>query len=125
MKDELELEQILTFFLYHFCRIIVYEFDKSVWEQVHHVLGVFLKKCKAKFAQHIKWLFPLWYISFFETSVEVWQKASENFAFSFKTNEKKSNVFLLTYENFFSFAQEQFLHNETSLTEDITEIDKV
>ena len=70
-------------------------------------------------------MFPLWYISFFEISVEVRQRSSENFAFAFKTNEKKANVFLLTYENFFSFVQEQFLHNETSLTEDITEFDKV
>ena len=52
-------------------------------------------------------------------------RSSENFAKTFNTNEKKSNVFKLTYENFFSFVQEQVMHTESSMTEDITEMDKI
>lgn len=31
----------------------------------------------------------------------------------------------MTYENFFSFVQEQVMHTENTMTEDITEIDKI
>lgn len=70
-RDDFEIEQILTFFLYHFCRIVIHENERQVREQVHVLLGSFLDLCKKKFASHIKKLFPLWYISFFDTSVEV------------------------------------------------------
>jgi hypothetical protein len=88
------------------------------------VLGVFLTKAKRKFAPHIKRLFPIWYISFFEIGVEVRQRSAENFAQAFPSNQKKSNVFKITYENFLNFVQEQILHNENSMTEDITDLEK-
>ena len=39
-----EFKSLLTFFLYHYCRIIVNEADKKVREAVQVTLGSFIRK---------------------------------------------------------------------------------
>jgi ABC-type polar amino acid transport system ATPase subunit len=89
---------VLTFFLYHFERIVTYEVEKSVREAAHETLGEFLITCKKNFAQHIVNLFPLWYISFYDTAQEIKTKAKNNFFNTFKTPEVRSALFRKSVE---------------------------
>jgi hypothetical protein len=68
--DAEELSNLLTFFLYHFCRILINEPDKKVREAAHATFSVFIKRDKRKLGPHIKKIFPLWVCSFFDPSPE-------------------------------------------------------
>jgi hypothetical protein len=63
-----EIQNLLTFFLYHFCRIIMNEPDKKVREAAHLTLAVFIKKAKRRLGPHLKRIFSLWFCSFFDVS---------------------------------------------------------
>ena len=66
-----ELPNLLTFFLYHMCRILLNENDKIVRESAHDAFTSFIRKGKRKLGPHIKKIFPLWYCAFFDPSPEV------------------------------------------------------
>ena len=66
-----EIANLLTFFLYHLCRILMNERDKKVREAAHKAFAVFIKKGKRKLGPHLKKIFPLWLCSFFDPSTEV------------------------------------------------------
>lgn len=66
-----ELSNLLTFFLYHMCRILMNERDKKVRESAHQAFAAFIKKGKRKLGPHLKKIFPLWLCSFFDPSPEV------------------------------------------------------
>lgn len=70
-----ELDNLLTFFLYHFCRILLNEEDKKVREAAHSTFSVFIKRDKRKLGPHIKKIFPLWVCSFFDPSSEAASQA--------------------------------------------------
>ncbi|CAI2381223.1 unnamed protein product [Moneuplotes crassus] len=134
-----QLSQVLTFFLYHFERIVTYEAERGVRKAAHDVLGAFLKTCKRNFNQHIINLFPLWYISFYDTAQGIRTTAKDNFFSVFKSNEIRSNLFRKTIDNigalksesettisqnYLYFIQEKILHFEMLLSEDMTTLDK-
>ncbi len=114
--DSEELTHILTFFLYHFCRIILNEPDKKVREAAHLSFASFIKKCKKKLGPHLKKIFSLWYISFFDTSNEVAALAKKNFELAFPEN-KRDQVFQMAFKNFLHFTNEQLQQSEESLTD--------
>ena len=70
-KGSDELGNLLTFFLYHMCRILMNERDKKVREAAHSAFAAFIRKGKRKLAPHIKKIFPLWLCSFFDPAAEV------------------------------------------------------
>ena len=107
---------MLTFFLYHFCRILLNEPDKKVREASHNTFSAFIKRDKRKLGPHIKKIFPLWLCSFFDPSPEAARQAKENFDAAFPKN-KQSAVFLLTYKNFLHFTDEQLKQSEDSTAE--------
>jgi hypothetical protein len=74
-----ELQSVLTFFLYHFCRVVTTEHDKKIRESAHRTLKIFIEKDKRKLAPHMKKIFSLWYISFYDTSNEVADLSKLNF----------------------------------------------
>jgi oligoendopeptidase F len=82
VNDE-ELIHILTFFLYHFCRIILNEPDKKVREAAHTTFSAFIRKCKKKLGPHLNKIFSLWVCSFFDPSAEVSALAKNNFDAAF------------------------------------------
>jgi hypothetical protein len=102
---------LLTFFLYHFCRILINEPDKKVREAAHATFAVFIKRDKRKLGPHIKKIFPLWVCSFFDPSPEAAKLAKDNFDAAF-SKAKQSSVFLLAYKNFLHFANEQLKQSE-------------
>ena len=63
-----EIQNLLTFFLYHFCRILMNDADKKVREAAFQSLSVFIKKAKRRLGPHLKRVFSMWYISFFDIS---------------------------------------------------------
>jgi len=81
--DSEELPNILTFFLYHMCRILLNENDKLVREAAHDSFTSFIRKAKRKLGPHIKKIFPLWYCAFFDASPEVVRLARSNFELAF------------------------------------------
>jgi hypothetical protein len=112
--DSDELTSLLTFFLYHFCRILINESDKKVREAAHSTFAVFIKRDKRKLGPHIKKIFPLWVCSFFDPSPEAAKQAKDNFDAAFPKN-RQSAVFLLAYKNFLHFANEQLRQSEDSV----------
>jgi hypothetical protein len=82
-----ELPNILTFFFYHMCRILLNEHDKLVREATHDCFTIFIRKSKRKLGPHIKKIFPLWYCSFFDPSPEVVRLARSNFELAFPTDK--------------------------------------
>ena len=66
-----ELANLLTFFLYHLCRILMNESDKKVREAAHQAFAAFIRKGKRKLGPHLKKIFPLWVCSFFDPSPDV------------------------------------------------------
>lgn len=69
--DSEELPNLLTFFLYHMCRILPNEQDKLVRKAAHESFQSFIYKARRRLGPHIKKIFPLWYCSFFDPSPEV------------------------------------------------------
>ena len=55
---------------------------------------------------HIINLFPLWYISFYDTAAEIRSKAKNNFFNAFKTPEIRSSLFKTSVENLGSLKAE-------------------
>lgn len=106
----------MTFFLYHFCRIILNEPDKKVREAAHTSFAGFIKKCKKKLGPHLNKIFSLWYCSFFDTSADVSNLAKKNFELAFPEN-KRDQVFKIAYKNFLHFANEQLQQSEESIQE--------
>lgn len=104
--DSEELPNLLTFFLFHMCRLLLNEQDKLVREAAHESFGVFIKKAKRKLGPHIKKIFPIWYCTFFDSSPEVARLAKLNFEAAFPP-EKQSEVFKLAFKMFLNFADEQ------------------
>jgi len=81
--DAEELANLLTFFLYHMCRILLNEPEKLVREAAHDAFTSFIKKGKRKLGPHIKKIFPLWYCAFFDPSPEAARLARSNFELAF------------------------------------------
>jgi len=77
--DSDEMPNLLTFFLFHFCRVLLNEQDKLVREAAHESFAAFILKAKRKLGPHIKKIFPLWYCSFFDSNPEVARLAKSNF----------------------------------------------
>jgi hypothetical protein len=100
-----ELSNLLTFFLYHFCRILMNEGDKKVREAAHQTFAAFIRKGKRKLAPHLKKIFPLWLCSFFDPSTDVARLSQTNFDNAFP-EDKQSAVFKLVFKNFLHFANE-------------------
>jgi len=82
-QDSDELPNLLTFFLYHMCRILINEPDKHVREATHETFAAFIRKAKRKLGPHLSKIFPLWYCSFFDPSPEVAKIARTNFNIAF------------------------------------------
>ena len=78
-KDSQDYKNLLTFFLYHYCRIMVNETDKKVREAIQNTLGNFIEKETEHLLDHIDKVFPIWYCSFFDSSPEVAQIGKRNF----------------------------------------------
>jgi len=116
-----ELQSLLTFFLYHFCRIIVNEPDKKVREAAHLAFAAFIKRAKRRLGPHLKRIFSLWYCSFFDPSPEVAAVARRNFEAAFP-EAKREQVFKLAYKNFLHFANEQLRQSEEQLLEQVAEL---
>jgi hypothetical protein len=106
---EEKFQNLLTFFLYHMCRILLNEHDKKVREAAHETLGVIIKynkaSGKARLGPHIKKIFPLWFCSFYDPSPDVARIAIRNFEIAFST-EKQPALFFSVYKNFLHFANE-------------------
>ena len=100
-----ELSNLLTFFLYHMCRILMNERDKKVRESAHQAFAAFIRKGKRKLGPHLKKIFPLWLCSFFDPSPEVARLAQANFTSAFP-EAKQGAVFKLVFKNFLHFADE-------------------
>ena len=100
-----ELSNLLTFFLYHFCRILMNEGDKKVREAAHQTFAAFIRKGKRKLGPHLKKIFPLWLCSFFDPSTDVARLSQTNFDNAFPET-KQSAVFKLVFKNFLHFANE-------------------
>jgi len=118
-----EYQNVLTFFLYHFCRVLANEADRQVRESAHQTFSKFLKKDRRKLAPHIKKIFSLWFCSFYDVSQEVCQIARANFEFAFPEN-KRDQVFKLAYKNFLHFAAEQLKQSEDSMAEASVDLTK-
>jgi hypothetical protein len=103
--DSEELPNLLTFFLYHMCRILLNEHDKLVREAAHDSFTSFIRKCKRKLGPHIKKIFPLWYCAFFDPSPEVVRLARLNFELAFPV-EKQPEVFQIAFKMFLHFCNE-------------------
>lgn len=116
-----ELSSLLTFFLYHFCRLLVNEPDKKVRESAHLALAAFLKRAKRRLGPHLKRIFSLWYCSFFDPSPEVAAIARRNFESAFP-EARRDQVFKLAYKNFLHFANEQLRQSEEQLQEQVAEL---
>ena len=101
-----ELPNLLTFFLYHMCRILLNEHDKLVREAALDCFTAFIKKGKRKLGPHIKKIFPIWFICFFDPAPEVARLAQSNFNLAFPT-EKQAGVFQLAFKMFLNFCLEQ------------------
>ena len=99
-----EHQNLLTFFLYHYCRILVNETDKQVREAAQITLGNFINKGVKRLGPHMSKIFPIWFCSFFDSSPEVAAAGSKNFETAFKGNGSK--VFLLSFKYFLHFADE-------------------
>ena len=106
-----ELANLLTFFLYHLCRILMDESDKKVRESAHQAFAAFIRKGKRKLGPHLKKIFPLWLCSFSDPSPEVARLAQQNFDNAFP-EAKQGAVFKLVYKNFLHFANEQLRQSE-------------
>jgi hypothetical protein len=83
-----EMQSLLTFFLYHFCRIVVNEPDKKVREAAHMAFSAFVRKAKRRLGPHLKRIFSLWFCSFFDPSPEVAALAKKNFEAAFPENKR-------------------------------------
>lgn len=110
-QDDEELQNLLTFFLYHMCRILMNEPDKLVREATHEAFAAFIRKSKRRLGPHLSKIFPLWYCSFFDPSPEVALKARQNFDTAFPA-DKQSDVFKMVYKNFLHFSNEQLQTSE-------------
>jgi hypothetical protein len=89
-----EFPNLLTFFLYHMCRILLNEHDKMVREAALDCFTSFIRKGKRKLGPHIRKIFPIWYISFFDPAPEVVRLAQSNFELAFP-KDKQADVFQL------------------------------
>ena len=110
-----QLSQVLTFFLYHFERIVTYEAERGVRKAAHDVLNQFLRVCKKNFNQHIINLFPLWFISFYDSAQGIRKVARESFFSVFKTPEIRSTLFRKTVENSGALNE----GNETTISQNV------
>ena len=108
-----ELANLLTFFLYHMCRILMNERDKKAREAAHMAFAAFIRKGKRKLGPHLKKIFPLWLCSFFDPAPEVARLAQQNFDLAFQ-EANQGGVFKIAYKNFLHFADEQLCQSEES-----------
>eukprot|EP00347_Sterkiella_histriomuscorum_P012612 403367900 len=122
-SDSDELQNLLTFFLYHFCRIIINEPDKKVREAAHQSFSQFIKKAKRRIGPHLKKIFSLWYCSFFDISQEVAQLAKKNFELAFPEN-KREQVFKIAFKNFLNFANDQLKQSEDQISDSAADLSK-
>lgn len=100
-----ELANLLTFFLYHFCRILMNERERKVREAAHLAFAAFIRKGKRKLGPHLKKIFPLWLCSFFDPAAEVAKLAQQNFDLAFPA-ANQGGVFKIAFKNFLHFADE-------------------
>ena len=114
----------MTFFLYHFCRILTNEPDRKVREAAHHTLSAFIRKAKRRLGPHLKRIFSLWFCSFFDVSQEVALLARRNFEAAFPET-KRDQVFKIAYKNFLHFANEQLKQTEEQISENVADLSKV
>ena len=117
-----EHRNLLTFFLYHFCRIIQTENDKKVREGAHQTLGIFIKKGVRAIVGHIGKILPIWYCSFFDTSKEVALVAQSNFKAAFK--EDGQLAFKMAAKYFLHYCDENLSQSEDQMSEQANKADK-
>ena len=118
-----EYKNLLTFFLYHYCRIMVNESDKKVREATQNTLGGFIKKETEALVEHIDKVFPIWYCSFFDSSPEVAKAGQRNWTVAFKDNADE--VFKMSFKYFLHFADEHLRQTEDQLSEGSVDTSKV
>ena len=123
------LQNLVTFFLYHYCRILVNEADKQVREAAQRTLGSFIKRGAYLLADHMGKVFPIWFCSFFDSAPEVASLARENWRAAMSQKSKKqqaapsggdeavvqqrgSQVFRAAFKYFLHFADEQLRQSE-------------
>ena len=80
--------------------------DKKVREAAHQTFSFFIKKAKRRIKPHLKKIFSVWYISFFDVSQEVAALARKNFELAF-SEKIRGQVFEVSYKNFLHFANDQ------------------
>jgi hypothetical protein len=114
--EENELPHILTFYLYHFCRVVANESDRQVREAAHKTFSIFVKNHKKKIGPHLKKVTALWMVSFFDPSAEASQTARQNFEQCFPPN-KRGQAFQYGAKNLVKFAAEQFKTGEDQMAE--------
>lgn len=117
-----EHQNLLTFFLYHYCRILVNEQDKKVREAAQITLGNFIQKGVKRLGPHMSKIFPIWFCSFHDSSPEVALCGQKNFKEAFKANGDK--VFKISFKYFLHFADEHLKQSEEQLAENSTDLSK-
>jgi len=110
-----EHSNLLTFFLYHYCRILVNEQDRKVREAAQTTLGSFIKKGVKRLGPHMSKIFPIWFCSFYDSASEVAAIGRKNFQDAFKDNGER--VFKISFKYFLHFADEHIKQSEEQLSE--------
>lgn len=122
-EDQEDIAQILTFFLYHFCRVIQNDLDRQVREAAHKAFAVFIKKYKKLLEPHLKNILPLWLASFYDPAHDVAIIARKNFE-NFLPQQKRGKAFSYGSKSLLKFAADQLKMGEDNVSESSVELTK-
>lgn len=103
-----EYKNLVTFFLYHFCTILVSEDDKQVRVAALNCLARFIAKDPKKMADQIEKAFPLVYSSHFDPIPEVARAASACFNQAV-LQPKQADAFKALYKSLLKFTSQHLL----------------
>ena len=108
--DSQEAQGMITFFLYHYCRIMVNEADKKVRESAQQSFKVFLdQEFKVDYSEIVK-IYPIMFISLFDSSSEVAKIGEENL--NKLSEDGGADVFKKAMRHFLHFANENLNQSE-------------
>lgn len=118
-----KLPNVITFFLYHYQRIMVYEPDTQVREAAQRTFAKFAGMGGALLGKHMNQIFPVWFCTFFDPSAEVSRLGRQCFEENI-AGAAEGRLFRVSYRHFLHFADEHLKQDEQQLTEDQLDLTK-
>ncbi|CAH9129291.1 unnamed protein product [Cuscuta epithymum] len=123
-KTSKEIVPIIPQWAFEFKKLLL-DYNREVRRATHETMSNLFNTVGRDLAPHLKSLMGPWWLSQFDSAVEVSQSAKCSFQAAFPTQEKRLDALLLCLSEIFMYIEENLKLNPQSMSEKMTALDEL